>query len=146
MPILRQGGTSTTARLPEPSIRRGNGETVAIIDDEESVALLTQQALEHYGYRPVVYNRARDCLGRLLDQPDAFQLVITDHTMPEMTGLELIKALRAVGSQVPVLMFSGYGRDLDATEFARFKRFAFLGKPFELGALLREVHRLLQVE
>jgi DNA-binding NtrC family response regulator len=58
--------------------------------------------------------------------------------------LELIKALRAVGREVPVLMFSGYGRDLDAAEFARLKRFAFLGKPFELGAPLREVHRLLQ--
>ncbi len=145
LPMLGEGPTQTP-RMPETSIERGNGQSVAIIDDEESVALLTQQALEHYGYRPVVYNRARDCLGRLLDQPDAFQLVITDQTMPEMTGLELIKALRAVGSEVPVLMFSGYGRDLDATEFTRLKRFAFLGKPFELGALLREVHRLLRVE
>lgn len=145
LPMLRQGPAATT-RLPETSIGRGNGQSVAIIDDEESVALLTQQALEHYGYRPVVYNRARDCLGRLLEQPDAFQLVITDHTMPEMTGLELIKALRAVGSEVPVLMFSGYGRDLDAAEFTRLHRFAFLGKPFELGALLREVHRLIQSE
>ncbi len=145
LPMLRQGPAAAT-RAPETSIGRGNGQSVAIIDDEESVALLTQQALEHYGYRPVVYNRARDCLGRLLEQPDAFQLVITDHTMPEMTGLELIKALRAVGSRVPVLMFSGYGRDLDAMEFTRLDRFAFLGKPFELGALLREVHRLIQTE
>jgi len=82
----------------------------------------------------------------MLKQPDAFELVITDQTMPEMTGLELIKALREAGSKVPVLMFSGYSRDLDAAEFARIERFAFLGKPFELGALLREVHRLLHVE
>ncbi len=145
LPTLRQGAAEKVS-LPESLIGRGDGQCVAIIDDEESVALLTQQALEHFGYRPMVFNRARDCLERLLDQPDAFQLVITDHTMPEMTGLELIKALRAVGSEVPVLMFSGYGRDLDAEEFARLPRFAFLGKPFELGALLREVHRLIQME
>ena len=145
LPLLRQG-SAVAAPTPAGAIGRGAGQPVAIIDDEESVALLTQQALEHYGYRPVVFNRARDCLVRLLDRPDAFQLVITDHTMPEMTGLELIKALRAVGNQVPVLMFSGYGRDLDAAEFGRIHRFAFLGKPFELGALLREVDRLLQPE
>lgn len=144
LPALLQRTHDVEAE-PGPAIpaTRGQGETIAVIDDEESIALLAQQALEHHGYRAVTFNRARDCLEQLLARPDAFRLVIIDQTMPQMTGLELIKSLRAVGNTVPVLMFSGYARGVAPAELAGIPRVAFLGKPFDLAVLLREVHRLL---
>ena len=114
-----------------------------MIDDEESIALLAHQALEHQGYRPSNFNRASDCLAQLLARPDAFDLVITDQTMPQMTGMEFIKAVRGAGCPVPVLMLSGYAPGITPAHLAAFADVAFLGKPFDLAVLLREVHRML---
>jgi PAS domain S-box-containing protein len=123
---------------------RGAGEVIAVIDDEESIALLAQQALEHQGYRCTTFNRASDCLAQLQERPDAFDLIITDQTMPQMTGLEFIKILRAGGNPVPVLMLSGYARSVAPAQIEALESVAFLGKPFDLAVLLRETQRLLR--
>ncbi len=145
LPALLQRPPTAAETGDAPTLVRGSGETIAVIDDEESIALLAQQALEHNGYRAVAFGRARQCLDRLLEWPDAFRLVITDQTMPQMTGLELIKALRAVGNPVPVLMLSGYARGLAPAELMGLGHVGFLGKPFDLAALFREAHRLLHL-
>ena len=146
LPALSQGPRTEDAPGASPSAARGAGESVAVIDDEESIALLAQQALEHQGYRAVVFDRARECLARLVERPDAFRLVITDQTMPQMTGLELIKALRAAGNRVPVLMLSGYARGVAPAELDEIENVGFLGKPFDLATLFLEVQRLLHPE
>ncbi|MBC8008785.1 MAG: response regulator [Burkholderiales bacterium] len=137
-----------SVRVPESiaalPAARGSGEVIAVIDDEESIALLAQQALEHQGYRSATFNRASDCLAQLQERPDAFDLVITDQTMPQMTGLEFIKILRAGGNHVPVLMLSGYARGVAPSQLEALSGVAFLGKPFDLAVLLREVQRLLR--
>jgi PAS domain S-box-containing protein len=144
LPALRQN-SAATASSPTCADRavRGAGEAIAVIDDEESISLLAQQALDFNGYRATAFSRAHDCLERLLDRPDAFRLVITDQTMPRMTGMDLLKALRAAGNPVPVLILSGYARGIEPTELIGLGRVGFLGKPFDLSALCREVERLL---
>ncbi len=122
----------------------GNGERVAVIDDEESVALLTQQALERYGYRAEIMPDAPTCLESLRARPDAFSLVVTDQTMPLMTGLELVQALRASSIQTPVILLSGYSRALDPDLLPGLGRIGFLAKPFVLSDLLDHVHAIVR--
>ena len=123
---------------------RGNGERVAVIDDEESVALLTQQALERYGYSAEIMPDAPTCLEFLRARPDAFALVVTDQTMPLMTGLELVQALRAASIQTPVILLSGYSRALDPDMLPCLGRIGFLAKPFVLSDLLEHVHAIVR--
>ncbi len=122
----------------------GNGERVAVIDDEESVALLTQQALERYGYSAEIMPDAPTCLAQLRAKPDAFALVVTDQTMPLMTGLELVQALRAASIQTPVILLSGYSRALDPDLLPGLGRVGFLAKPFVLSDLLEHVHAIVR--
>ena len=122
----------------------GNGERVAVIDDEESVALLTQQALERYGYSAEIMPDAPTCLDLLRANPDAFSLVVTDQTMPLMTGLELVQALRLASIQTPVILLSGYSRALDPDLLPGLGRIGFLAKPFVLSDLLEHVHAIVR--
>ena len=122
----------------------GHGERVAVIDDEESVALLTQQALERYGYNAQIMPDAPTCLETLRADPDAFSLVVTDQTMPLMTGLELVQALRAANLQTPVIILSGYSRAFDPDLLPRLGRVGFLAKPFVLADLLEHVHAIVR--
>ncbi len=122
----------------------GRGERVAVIDDEESVALLTQQALERYGYSAQIMPDARTCLEALRADRDAFSLVVTDQTMPLMTGLELVQALRAESILTPVIILSGYSRALDIAALPGLGRVGFLAKPFVLTDLLEHVHAIVR--
>lgn len=122
----------------------GHGERIAVIDDEESVALLTQHALERYGYSAVIMPDAPTCLETLRTRPDAFALVVTDQTMPLMTGLELVQELRAAELRTPVLILSGYSRAVDPATLPGLGRVGFLAKPFVLADLLEHVHAIVR--
>ncbi len=132
------------AHLESCAFPAGRGERVAVIDDEESVALLTQQALERYGYAAEIMPDAPTCLETLRARPDAFSLVVTDQTMPLMTGLELVQSLRDAGVQTPVIIISGYSRALDAAALPGLGRVGFLAKPFVLADLLEHVHAIVR--
>jgi PAS domain S-box-containing protein len=129
---------------PSDPFPRGHGERIAVIDDEESVALLTQQALERYGYAARIMPDAPACLDILRRDPHAFALVVSDQTMPLMTGLELVQALRGAGLQTPVLLLSGYGQTLDPATHTTLGRVGFLAKPFVLSDLLEHVHAIVR--
>lgn len=136
--------STASAAATEPACPRGRGEKVAVIDDEESVALLTQMALERHGYTAEIMPDAPACLEILRARPEAFALVVTDQTMPLMTGLELVEALRAHSLQTPVLILSGYSDALDGLRRPALGRVGFLAKPFVLGDLLEHVRAIVR--
>ena len=122
----------------------GSGQRIAIIDDDTSIAQLSKLALGKAGYEPTVYARAEDCLAALRADSAAANLILTDQTMPGMTGLELAKALRKDGVTVPIIIASGYNRLIAPEALADLGHTAFLPKPFDLGILLKEVDKLLR--
>ncbi len=136
--------TPSTAASTGSAYLRGHGEKVAVIDDDESVALLMRMTLEHHGYSTELMPDARACLEILHARPDAFALIVTDQTMPLMTGLELVEALRAHTLQTPVLILSGYSDTLDELRRPELGRVGFLAKPFVLVDLLEHVRTTLR--
>lgn len=127
----------------KPAPAPGGGERIAIVDDDESIAQLNLMALEQAGYRGSMFADAAGCLAALRADPRAFDLVLTDQTMPGMTGIELARELRGLGNAVPILLISGYTRLLNAEELGQIGRCAFLSKPFSLEALLKTARDLL---
>jgi CheY-like chemotaxis protein len=115
--------------------------TILVVDDQELVRELIKEILESQAHEPIPVGSARKALE--LCKQKRFDLVITDLAMPDMDGLELIRALRAARIDVPVLAVSGsLNRD--------FLRIASLlgavetlSKPFELGDLLAAVDKSL---
>ncbi len=130
---------NATPDRPKNAVRR-----VAAVDDDASIAQLNAMALSSQGFDAVAITAARECLNQLLNDPHAFDLIVTDQTMPEMTGLELLQTLRAAGNPVPVLLISGYTQVVDPGALQLLQPAAFLAKPFELTTLLHSVGRLLE--
>lgn len=118
--------------------------TVLVVDDEDMVRATTAMILTHSGYQVVEASSAELALQRLLGSSQAIDLLLTDQTMPGMTGTELIAAIRGQGLNLPVILCSGF---LDS---AQLERVAALGvretldKPFSRQDLLAAVSRQLR--
>ncbi|GMV58432.1 MAG: hypothetical protein AMXMBFR72_15390 [Betaproteobacteria bacterium] len=97
-------------RLPtvDGPIERGGGETVMIVDDEESLVRLGEEMLAELGYEPVGFVSAVQALAAFRAEPDRFDAVLTDEAMPEMSGSEFtIEALR-LQPTLPVVLMTGF--------------------------------------
>jgi PAS domain S-box-containing protein len=127
-----------TAQAP-----RGAGEIIFIVDDEDTVASFTKFALENKGYRAATVDTAVHCLEALRSNPSACALLVTDQTMPSMTGTELAGKVRAFAPHLPIIVMSGYFLKLPAEEMAQIGHLEMLGKPFTTDELAWAVHRAL---
>jgi PAS domain S-box-containing protein len=128
---------SERAQVERPA---GRGETVLVVEDEESVRRLVERVLESAGYNIMVADRGAAALAILDGHPDV-DLLLTDVVMPEMLGPELVAEATRRRPDLKTLYMSGYihqviaGVDADATD-----EFAFIEKPFT-GETLRQAVR-----
>ena len=86
----------------------GGTERLIIVDNEPAIAETMTTILTRVGYRVTVFADGQEALAAVTDNPDRFDLMITDHTMPKVTGLELAKRIRQAGIGIPVILATGY--------------------------------------
>ena len=122
---------------------QGRGQRIFFIDDEKPLAELGRCVLEELGYRVTVATRAEDALARLRAAPSAFDLVVTDYTMPEMTGLDLARSVRRLRPDLPILLTTGHAARLTPEKVRSEGIVEMLPKPFTLQTLGTAVHRAL---
>jgi PAS domain S-box-containing protein len=109
---------------------------VLLVDDEESVVGFMRELLESWGLEVTARRSGPDARQIFADEPDRYDLVITDQTMPRMTGLELARELAAIRPDLPVILYTGYADGvMDAQVEAAAVR-AVLRKPVEPAQLL----------
>jgi signal transduction histidine kinase/CheY-like chemotaxis protein len=121
-------GADATGRLPAP-IPRGS-EHVLFVDDEESIADLAQELLESLGYEVTVCRDAHAALRAVREDPLAFDVVITDETMPGMRGTELSAELLRVRPHLPILLSTGYSEGVTQASVRRLGIQGLLRKPY----------------
>ncbi len=107
LPALATPAPSTSSVRIEPP--RGRGQRVLVVDDEEALAELSRRRLEELGYAPLAFTESRLALAAVQQEPAHFDLVLTDYTMPHLTGIELAKEIRALRPDLPVILLSGHG-------------------------------------
>jgi PAS domain S-box-containing protein len=123
--------------------RRGNGQHILFLDDEEALAFLTRRALERDGYRVSAFTKTENALEELRAHPEAFDLVVTDLNMPGRSGLEVAKEIRALRPDLPVVLASGYvTKEVHAQARAAGVR-DVIYKPNAVDELARTVGRVL---
>ncbi|MFC3285846.1 PAS domain-containing hybrid sensor histidine kinase/response regulator [Litchfieldella rifensis] len=136
----RSAGLTPTA-VPPAQPQRLSGR-VLLVDDEAMVAEFMGDLLSGWGLEPTVVLSSTEAL-TLLDSDAVFDLVITDQTMPRMTGLQLAHTLCQRWPALPVILYTGFSDDLtDAQALAAGVR-AFLRKPVDTGALHQQLSELL---
>ena len=87
---------------------RGHGQTVMIVDDEKPLVALAEEILAELGYEPVGFSSSPAALKAFREAPRRFDIVLTDETMPELTGSELARQIRLLRSDIPIVLMSGY--------------------------------------
>ena len=90
------------------AIPRGHGERILLVDDEAALLNVGKKMLERLGYVVTTTASALEAISAVSDQPHAFQLVVTDLTMPAMDGITLGKQLRQINPNLPIVLSTGY--------------------------------------
>jgi|GEM_PF-1807667 len=117
-------------------------EQILVVDDQLQVGQVTCEILETLGYRSTLFSACHSAIQAFRDDPRRYDLVITDMTMPKMTGLELASRLRKCRPEIPIILCTGFS-ELVSEQKARASGFQrFLLKPVmmrELAFAVREV-------
>jgi len=129
------------AAAPDTSMPRGNGELIAVVDDEDVVRSFAQMALEKLGYRVAAFDSPHQCLEVLRRQSADFAMLLTDQTMPVMKGIELAVEVRNMTTTLPIVIMSGYFTSVAPDKLAQLGRVSLLSKPFTNEELSRAVNR-----
>jgi two-component system, cell cycle sensor histidine kinase and response regulator CckA len=125
---------------------QGNGERILVVDDEEMIATLEQELLSSLGYRVSMSTSGKDGLKKFLAEPFAFDAVITDQTMPEVTGLQLADTISTVRPDLPVIICSGYSETINDETAADMNIAAFLNKPIGRDMLAKTLREVLALK
>ena len=127
-------------------MQKGNGETVMVIDDEDSIVRMVSRMLVKLDYIPEVYTSSSEAVKAFERNSNRYALVLSDFTMPEMNGADLISQIRNVKPHLPIILTSGASDKINSTTAEEMGASAFLQKPYNLRALSHLMHRVLKGE
>lgn len=118
-------------------------KSILWIDDESIINDMGVLLLRKLGYQARALYSGIEALSVFRSGPHAFDLVITDYMMPKMTGDELIRRIREIRPDIPVVLCTGSG-DLSAAALEKWGIDALLPKPYSIGAVTRLVRNLVE--
>lgn len=128
---------------PDKKVLKGNGESVLLVDDEDFFLDVMTRFLEALNYRPNATKSSLKALEIFLKTPDGFDLIITDQTMPEMTGVQLVSEVRRVNREIPIILCTGFSESISEDTAYQNGITRFLMKPVTLKAFGRTVFEVL---
>ncbi len=128
---------------PAGSIPQGQKQRILFIDDEPDLTGPFQTLLERLNYQVTTCNVAREALRLCRENPHQFDVVISDLTMPELSGLELARELHALRGDLPVILATGHAYAVNADTLQETRIAELLEKPLSLAALARALQRVL---
>ena len=126
---------------PEPSLA-GN-ERILLVDDEKLVVAVASEMLIALGYEVVSVQQSSEALALFRSQPDRFHLIITDQTMPGMTGMELAAEVLRIRRDIPIILCTGYTDEKVRKTASAIGIRRILSKPFVLRELAISVRDAL---
>jgi two-component system cell cycle sensor histidine kinase/response regulator CckA len=140
-------GTSIEVYLPEhlgepspgaasaPSLPRGRGERILVVDDEEALCDSLTQLLKRLGYQVEAQSSSEAALQMFREDPERFALVLTDFTMPRLTGLELAQCMLELRPKARVVLMTGFSGTWTPASVRALGLVNMLVKPLTLSTL-----------
>ncbi|WP_280151576.1 ATP-binding protein [Piscinibacter sp. XHJ-5] len=140
------GAVTSDPRLssPQEQLPRGNGERVLLVDDEAALVALGEETLAALGYEPVGYTSSVEALQAFEQDPLHFDAVLSDETMPQLTGSQLAAAVRRARPDLPVLLMTGYVSPALAARARELGVREVLAKPLVARDIARALAGVLQ--
>ncbi|RMF83943.1 MAG: response regulator, partial [Nitrospirae bacterium] len=135
-----EAAPEVAAAQPPP----GGRERVLVVDDQPMVARTMAKMLERLGYEVVVETSARAALRRIRDEGASLDLLLSDQTMPELTGDTLCAAARTLRPELPVILCTGFSSRLTEQRASAVGASAVLFKPLQAEELAWALRRALE--
>jgi CheY-like chemotaxis protein len=130
------------ARMEPHGGRKMHG-TILLADDEEMVLHVFKAMLEHLGYSVVCGRNGVEALRIFREDPDAIDVVLTDYYMPEMSGADLARSIRRLGSDVPIVLITGLGFDLPGGLISSINIARMVMKPIDMHSMAEIIQQAL---
>ena len=143
LPIVAGEAAPTEVTEVAPLMARAH-ERIMVVDDELTIRDLTSLILIEAGYRVDVFSNGLDAWQAFSLRPDDWNLLLTDQTMPEMTGDQLVAKVLEVRPNLPIITCTGYSLNLNGDRVKRAEVFAALQKPISRNTLLIQVALALE--
>ena len=142
LPLSENNIDEMSAISTEQHVPTGN-ENILLVDDEEQLAQMMRLMLERLGYRVTSKTRSIEALESFSLQPENFDLVITDQTMPQMTGIELAERLILIRPDIPIILCTGFSEVIkeDKTESLGIE--AYFSKPIHIREMAEKIRNVL---
>ncbi len=140
LPVQQQISTEKHTDPDQPV--RGGTEKILLVDDEASIVKMEQQMLERLGYTVTARTGSFDALEAFKADPQAFDVVVTDMTMPNMTGVQLAAELKKIRPNIPVVLCTGFSYQVNEENSKALGIDGFVMKPVimkEIAATIRKV-------
>jgi PAS domain S-box-containing protein len=118
-------------------------ERILFVDDEPVLGTLARQALERYGYRLTVFSDSEEALRRFSADPGAWDLVITDMTMPQLTGDILARRMMLSRKDIPIIMTTGFSEKIDEAKALAMGIRALEYKPIAPGRMAEAIRKVM---
>ena len=119
---------------------------ILVVDDEPSVASFLGELLGLRGYSVRTLTSSREAWEILSKHPESVDLLITDQTMPDMTGKELVEKIRHLNRELPVIICTGYSEQINEQMVDAWGSSVYLEKPIQIDLLLGSIKRLMPSE
>ena len=141
LPVIETGTVEREIISAEP-VSTGT-ERILFIDDEEQIVQMVQQILESLGYHVTPRTSSVEALEAFRARPDEFDLVITDMTMPNMTGAELAPKLLEIRSDIPIILCTGFSELMDKNKANAIGIREYVMKPIIRDKLAITIRKVL---
>jgi CheY-like chemotaxis protein len=128
--------------VQEDNVMPGGSERILFVDDEPTVVEMGTEALERLGYRVTPSADGVDALDLVRSAPGEFDLIITDFTMPKMTGLDFTREVRRILPEMPILLSTGFSEKITRDRFKELE-VELLMKPYGMKELAEAVRMVL---
>jgi CheY-like chemotaxis protein len=135
---------STADETAEPGlVVQGGTEQIWVLDDDDVIATMMQKMLQSLGYTARAFTRGDQLIGEFENDADGVDLVITDMTMPKLTGVDLARQLIDLRTDLPIILCSGFNENIDAAAIKKIGIREYLMKPVVMKDLANEVRKVL---
>jgi PAS domain S-box-containing protein len=141
LPVIQTRAETKETRIISPV--EGGKERILIVDDEDQIVRMTEQMLKRLGYHVTARTSSIEALEAFRATPDKFDLVITDMTMPNMTGVHLTQKLIEIRPDIPVIICTGFSEKISEQKASAMGIRGYVMKPVVKSALAKKIREVL---
>jgi PAS domain S-box-containing protein len=138
--------SEATTEVDVDKLLPSGNERILFVDDEEALADIGQTGLQLLGYEVVTKTSSAEALELFRAQPKRFDLVITDYTMPKMTGADLAVEMMKIRPDIPIILCTGFNERITEEKAREMGIRAFLMKPVTMRDIAGPIRRVLDTE